>query len=126
MLLRRCLGGPTVCAQIVVSPKNYFLFTPLLPSVAVGTLESRSIIQSTRYVARHKQRRVSIYEAEALNVDPHSKHVTIADTSDIKGAINNITIPYDILVYAVGAETQTFGIPGVKEVRRPPRQSSSG
>ncbi|KAG8905734.1 NADH:ubiquinone oxidoreductase [Tulasnella sp. 403] len=100
---------------ILVSPRNYFLFTPLLPSVAVGTLEPRSIIQSTRYVARHKARRVSIYEAEALNVDPHNKQVTIADTSDIKGEVNNITIPYDILVYAVGAETQTFGIPGVKE-----------
>ncbi|KAG8905199.1 NADH:ubiquinone oxidoreductase, partial [Tulasnella sp. 417] len=100
---------------VLVSPRNYFLFTPLLPSVAVGTLEARSIIQSTRYVARHKERRVSIYEAEALKVDPHNKQVTIADLSDIKGDVNNMTIPYDILVYAVGAETQTFGIPGVKE-----------
>ncbi|KAG8938062.1 NADH:ubiquinone oxidoreductase [Tulasnella sp. 424] len=70
---------------------------------------------STRYVARHKARRVPIYEAEALKVDPHSKQVTIADLSDIKGDVNNMTIPYDILVYAVGAEAQTFGIPGVKE-----------
>ena len=31
--------------QIVVSPKNFFLFTPLLPSVAVGTLNPRSILQ---------------------------------------------------------------------------------
>ncbi|KAG8938661.1 NADH:ubiquinone oxidoreductase, partial [Tulasnella sp. 424] len=82
---------------------------------AVRTLEARSIIQSTRYVARHKARRVSIYEAEALKVDPHTKQVTIADLSDIKGDVNNMTIPYDILVYAAGAETQTFGIPGVKE-----------
>ena len=85
--------------------------------MAVGTLEGRSVIQSTRYVARHKARRVSIYEAEALNVDPHTKQVTIEDTSDIRGAVSHITLPYDVLVYAVGAETQTFGIPGVKEVR---------
>ncbi len=26
---------------VVVSPRNYFLFTPLLPSVTVGTLDSR-------------------------------------------------------------------------------------
>jgi NADH:ubiquinone reductase (non-electrogenic) len=26
-----------------------------------------------------------------------------------------VTIPYDYLVYAVGAENQTFGIQGVKE-----------
>ena len=103
-------------SKIVVSPKNYFLFTPLLPSVAVGTLEPRSVIQSTRYVARHKERRVSIYEAEALKVNVNDKTVLITDTSDIKGAVDHISIPYDILVYAVGAETQTFGIPGVREL----------
>ena len=73
-------------------------------------------MQSIRYIARHKTRRVSIYEAEAHNVDPHAKTVTISDSSDIKGAVDRMTIPYDILIYAVGAETQTFGIPGVKEV----------
>lgn len=57
---------------------------------------------------------MSIYETKALKVDPHNRQVTIADLSDIKG-VNNITIPYDNLVYAVGAEAQTFGIPDVKE-----------
>jgi NADH dehydrogenase FAD-containing subunit len=37
------------------------------------------------------------------------------DDSEIQGQISSTTIPYDYLVYAVGAETQTFGIPGVKE-----------
>lgn len=44
-----------------------------------------------------------------------SKTVTFSDSSDIKGAVSTTTISYDYLVYAVGAETQTFGIPGVKE-----------
>ena len=56
-------------SQVVVSPKNFFLFTPLLPSVAVGTLNARSIIQPTRYVTRHKARTVSVIEAEATDVD---------------------------------------------------------
>lgn len=30
---------------VVISPRNYFLFTPLLPSAAVGTISPRSIIQ---------------------------------------------------------------------------------
>ena len=55
--------------QVVISPKNYFLFTPLLPSVAVGTLNPRSIIQPTRYITRHKSRNVSVIEAEATDVD---------------------------------------------------------
>ncbi|KAH6904262.1 NADH dehydrogenase [Coprinopsis sp. MPI-PUGE-AT-0042] len=89
---------------VVVSPKNFFLFTPLLPSVAVGTLNARSIIQSTRYITRHKARSVSVIEAEATG-----------HNSDIKAAAGNKTLKYDYLVYAVGAETQTFNIPGVKE-----------
>jgi len=60
----------------VISPRNYFLFSPLLPSVTVGTLEPRSIIQPTRYITRHKKRRVAVYEAEAHVVDPAKKTVT--------------------------------------------------
>ncbi|CAE6458767.1 unnamed protein product [Rhizoctonia solani] len=100
---------------VVISPRNYFLFTPLLPSVAIGTLDSRSIIQPTRYITRHKSRRVYVYEAEAQEVDPKNKTVTFADNSPVKGGVSSTTIPYDYLVYAVGAETQTFGIPGVRE-----------
>ena len=34
---------------IVISPRNHFLFTPLLASTTVGTLEFRSIIEPVRY-----------------------------------------------------------------------------
>ncbi|EIW56194.1 FAD/NAD-P-binding domain-containing protein [Trametes versicolor FP-101664 SS1] len=100
---------------IVISPKNYFLFTPLLPSVAVGTLSPRSILQPTRYVTRHKKRQVTVIEASATDVDPATKTVTFADTSEIQGLVSTTTIPYDYLVFAVGAEVQTFNIPGVRE-----------
>ncbi|WVF67958.1 hypothetical protein IAT40_002720 [Kwoniella sp. CBS 6097] len=100
---------------VVISPRNYFLFTPLLPSVTVGTLEPRSIIQPTRYITRHKKRKVDVYEAEAQEVDPVKKTVTFQDLSDIRGSAGSVTIPYDYLVYAVGCENQTFGIKGVPE-----------
>ncbi|KAG6828439.1 hypothetical protein H0H92_007966 [Tricholoma furcatifolium] len=103
---------------VVISPKNFFLFTPLLPSVAVGTLNPRSIIQSTRYITRHKARGVSVIEAEARDVDKlqHvNKTVTFVDNSEVQGEITSRTIKYDYLVMAVGAEVQTFGIPGVQE-----------
>ncbi|KAG5642266.1 hypothetical protein DXG03_003343, partial [Asterophora parasitica] len=100
---------------VVISPKNYFLFTPLLPSVAVGTLSPRSILQSIRYITRHKTRNVAVIEAEAREVDPTNKTVTIVDNSPIKGETSTRTIPYDYLVISVGAEVQTFGIPGVQE-----------
>ncbi|KAL0071083.1 NADH:ubiquinone oxidoreductase [Marasmius tenuissimus] len=100
---------------IMISPKNYFLFTPLLPSVALGTLSPKSILQPTRYLARHKSREVRVIEAEAKSVDPINKTVTFEDDSEIKGQTTHTTIPYDYLVYAVGAEVQTFGIPGVQQ-----------
>ncbi|KAG6911015.1 hypothetical protein DXG01_005430 [Tephrocybe rancida] len=100
---------------VVISPKNFFLFTPLLPSVAVGTLNPRSIIQSTRYITRHKARGVSVIEAEAKEVDHVNKTVTFVDNSEVQGQITSKTIKYDYLVMAVGAEVQTFGIPGVQE-----------
>ncbi|KAJ6598480.1 pyridine nucleotide-disulfide oxidoreductase-domain-containing protein [Mycena vulgaris] len=100
---------------VVISPRNFFLFTPLLPSVAVGTLSPRSILQPTRYITRHKTRSVEVIEAEAQSVDPINKTVSFIDNSDIQGSVSSTTIPYDYLVYAVGAEVQTFGIPGVQE-----------
>lgn len=36
----------------VVSPKNYFLFTPLLPSVTCGTVEARSIVEPIRCITK--------------------------------------------------------------------------
>jgi NADH:ubiquinone reductase (non-electrogenic) len=32
----------------VISPRNYFAFTPLLPSVTCGTVEPRSIVEPIR------------------------------------------------------------------------------
>lgn len=37
------------------------------------------------------------------------------DSSVIKGDVSSTVLSYDYLVVAVGAEVQTFGIPGVKE-----------
>lgn len=41
--------------------------------------------------------------------------VFIVDNSGVQGQAWTTTVPYDYLVMAVGAETQTFNIPGVKE-----------
>jgi NADH:ubiquinone reductase (non-electrogenic) len=100
---------------IVVSPRNYFLFTPLLPSCTTGTVEHRSIMEPIRSILRHKKTSVKYYEAEASKIDPVRKVVSIDDNSDIKGNTANTEVSYDKLVIAVGAENATFGIPGVRE-----------
>ncbi|KAJ2928993.1 hypothetical protein H1R20_g8098, partial [Candolleomyces eurysporus] len=100
---------------VVISPKNYFLFTPLLPSIAVRTLNPCSIIQPTQYITQHKSHNVSVIEAEATDIDPTNKTVTFTDNSEIKGATSSTSIKYNYLVYVVGVEVQTFNIPSVKK-----------
>lgn len=100
---------------VVVSPRNYFLFTPLLPSCTTGTIEHRSIMEPVRAILRHKKAAVKFYEAEASSIDPDRKVIKVVDNSEIKGATSETEIPYDMLVIGVGAENATFGIPGVRE-----------
>ncbi|CAI7636396.1 unnamed protein product [Penicillium viridicatum] len=100
---------------IVVSPRNYFLFTPLLPSCTTGLIEHRSIMEPIRNILRHKKASVQFYEAEATKIDYEKRVVYISDDSEIKGDISHTEVPFDMLVIGVGAENATFGIPGVRE-----------
>ncbi|KAL2052139.1 hypothetical protein ABVK25_007581 [Lepraria finkii] len=100
---------------IVISPRNFFLFTPLLPSCTTGTIEHRSIMEPVRNILRHKKTTVKYYEAEATKIDYQKKVVYINDDSEIKGDTSSTEVPFDMLVVGVGAENATFGIPGVRE-----------
>ncbi|KAJ6109424.1 External alternative NADH-ubiquinone oxidoreductase [Penicillium sp. IBT 16267x] len=100
---------------VVVSPRNYFLFTPLLPSCTTGLIEHRSIMEPIRNILRQKKASVKFYEADATKIDYEKRIVYISDDSEIKGDISKTEVPFDMLVIGVGAENATFGIPGVKE-----------
>ncbi|KAL6721723.1 NADH:ubiquinone oxidoreductase [Lecanora helva] len=100
---------------IVISPRNYFLFTPLLPSCTTGTIEHRSIMEPIRNILRHKKATVKYYEAEASKVDYERRVVLINDESEVKGETSSTEVPFDMLVVGVGAENATFGIPGVRQ-----------
>jgi NADH:quinone reductase (non-electrogenic) len=95
---------------VVISPRNYFLFTPLLPSCTTGTIEHRSIMEPIRNFLRHKKAAVKFYEADATKIDYERKVVHINDDSEIKGDIAESEVPFDMLVIGVGAENATFGM----------------
>ena len=92
-----------------MSPRNYFLFTPLLPSCTTGLIEHRSIMEPIRNVLRQKKATVKFYEAEATKIDYEKRVVYISDDSEIKGDISHTEVPFDMLVIGVGAENATFG-----------------
>ena len=90
----------------IVSPRNHFLFTPLLPSTTVGTIEFRSIIEPIRNLEN-----VTYHQAYCTGVDVQNQKLTCED-SDTKKIFE---LNYDYLVIAVGEITNTFNIEGVNE-----------
>ncbi|RHZ82575.1 hypothetical protein Glove_108g17 [Diversispora epigaea] len=92
---------------IVISPRNYFVFTPLLASSSVGTLEFRCIMEPIRKYSPN----IQYYQAYADKID--FKNQVIHCTSNLELSKNKFSIPYDTLVIAVGANSNTFGIKGV-------------
>lgn len=108
----------------IVSPRNYFLFTPLLPSVPSGTIDSRSICDSVRTLARQTPGEVNYMEAAAIDIDPKAQCLQLEHNSQRfsigDATVNNqkpirTSINYDYLIYAVGATVNTFGIEGIPE-----------
>ena len=95
---------------IVVSPRNHFLFTPLLPSTTVGTLEFRSIIDPIRNHGFRDEKHFHL--AEATDVDFQTK--TLQCRSILEPSLT-YQINYDKLAICVGAMPNTFGVPGVRQ-----------
>ncbi|KAI0567280.1 Pyridine nucleotide-disulfide oxidoreductase [Gracilaria domingensis] len=98
----------------VVSPRNFFFFTPLLSATAVGTIEFRSIVEPIRKANPF----VDYYEAYAVDVDVE-RRVVKCEQGQREGepSANAVCfqLPYDVLVVAVGEKTTTFGVEGARK-----------
>lgn len=121
----------TLYNVVVISPRNYFLFTPLLPSAPTGTIDMRSIVEPVRTVTRSRPGEVIYLEAEATDIDPTNNRLTVKQSTTVKSGhsgkdssslkltpgieVITTTLDYDYLVVGVGAQPSTFGIPGVAE-----------
>lgn len=95
----------------VISPVNYFLFTPMLPSATVGTLELRSVAEPIRKVC-HKLH-AHFLESTAEDIDFDSKLVEVA-SRDSKGQLRRFYVPYDKLVIGIGCTSNTHGVEGLE------------
>lgn len=96
---------------VVVSPRNHFLFTPLLPSTTVGTIEFRSIIEPVRTAKEN----AAFYHAFCTAVDTETKKIHCKNALDG----NEFILSFDLLVIGVGAMSNTFGIEGVEQYASP-------
>ncbi|WCJ30629.1 External alternative NAD(P)H-ubiquinone oxidoreductase B1 mitochondrial [Euphorbia peplus] len=100
----------------VVSPRNYFAFTPLLPSVTCGTVEARSIAEPVRNIIRKRNGQINFSEAECFKIDATNNKVFCkANFENNAVGSREFSLEYDYLVVAVGAQVNTFNTPGVNE-----------
>lgn len=99
----------------VVSPRNYFAFTPLLPSVTCGSVEARSIVEPVRNIIKKRNGEIKFWEAECVKIDAADKKVVCRSNIENLVGSGEFSLDYDFLVVAVGAQVNTFNTPGVKE-----------
>jgi len=111
----------------VVSPRNFFLYTPLLPACTMGCVEEGSIMTPVRRLIEGK---AEYLEAKCESIDTVTKVVRCCRAGgparsndvnyerfpegDVEGKLT-FDVEYDILIYAVGAQTNDFNTPGVQE-----------
>lgn len=128
----------------VISPRTYFVFTPLLTDTAVGTLEFRHVLEAVRkansdieyiqgwaddvnFVAKtiHVEPAVldpaqsfALTQARGTptqNTVAPGEEKYLVDGVSVRDHVPMFPVKYDKLVVAVGSYSQTFNTPGVRE-----------
>ncbi|CAL5866790.1 uncharacterized protein PFLUO_LOCUS1000 [Penicillium psychrofluorescens] len=130
--------SPKTYSPIIISPRSYFVFTPLLTDTASGSLDFSNIVEPVR--DRHAK--VDFIQAAARAIDLKKKTI-LCEATVVKSGVTEtprtdderqfeegslkpaaqrqweqgetFEVPYDKLVIAVGAVSRTFGTPGVRE-----------
>ncbi|KAJ5961294.1 FAD-dependent pyridine nucleotide-disulfide oxidoreductase [Penicillium vulpinum] len=131
-------------APLIISPRSYFVFTPLLTNTASGSLDFSNIVEPVR----DPRAKVDFIQAAARAVNLKKKTL-LCEATVVKSGVTEsprtaekerrteegpettnmkpmqaqrqweqgetFEVPYDKLVIAVGAVSQTFGTPGVRE-----------
>ncbi|KAK2762130.1 hypothetical protein FQN54_001137 [Arachnomyces sp. PD_36] len=127
----------------VISPRSYFVFTPLLTETAAGSLDPNHVVEPVRD-GKHK---LDFLQAAARSVDFNRK-VVVCEASVVRSGVTQTSrieeneekydegpegqieekehvqkweqgqmmeVPYDKLIISVGCVSRTFKTPGVRE-----------
>lgn len=117
---------------LVISPRNYFIFTPMLAASSVGTVEYRSIAEPMRAANPC----AAFIEGAVTDIDPFGRSATVRISADgdeppswprdgrggdegggsgeASGG-RSIDLSYDTLVFACGVRASVGSVPGVAE-----------
>ncbi|KAK1304590.1 hypothetical protein QJS10_CPB11g00958 [Acorus calamus] len=104
---------------VCVSPRNHMVFTPLLASTCVGTLEFRSVAEPVSRIqpslARDPNSYFYLATCTKIDADRHEIHCETVVGDGMPSEPYRFKVSYDKLVIASGAEPLTFNIDGVEE-----------
>lgn len=105
------LGDPELQVSMV-SSENFFVFTPMLPQVVSGMIESNHVVVPVRQILK----KTRFYEARVESVDVWNKRVTIATDRDGDGGSSNerLVVEYDQLVVSLGSGTSFARMPQIE------------
>lgn len=95
----------------MVSKENFFLFTPMLPEVSSGVIETRHILTPIRAFCK----RARFYEANVDSIDLKNRKIVISHSignNEVMDRRSHI-LKCDYLVIALGSETNFFGLTDV-------------
>ena len=125
---------------VLISPTNYFCFTPMLPALAAGTVGPGSITESLRSILT--QRGGRFVQGAALSIVPNEqlRSSTRAVSEEPSGLLevevispewdgnmdvehrtnenSVIYVPYDKLIIAVGSVSNSSGVQGLEHCHR--------
>jgi NADH dehydrogenase len=134
--------SPKNYSPLIISPRSYFVFTPLLTDAASGSLDFSNIVEPVR----DPRSKVDFIQAAARAIDLKKKTI-LCEATVVKSGVTEsprtedreteegpettskkpmqnqrlweqgetFEVPYDKLIIAVGAVSRTFGTPGVRE-----------
>lgn len=100
------LGDDPGIDLVMINEDNFLLFTPMLPQVVSGMIETRHIVTPIRTICK----RTRFFEGRVKGIDPYAKTITVWGG----GGAGRLTIHYDFAVVALGSESNFFGMPDVE------------
>ncbi len=112
--LGKKLGRKNKAEIILIDKKHIHLWKPLLHEVASGTLDSE--VDSISYRAHAHANGFTFRLGTLADIDREKKFITLKPEFDNEGLeiLPQRTESYDLLVLAIGSESNDFGTPGVR------------
>ncbi|MGB8935896.1 MAG: NAD(P)/FAD-dependent oxidoreductase [Candidatus Nitrosopolaris sp.] len=98
----------------LVSKDNFILFTPMLPEVASGMIETRHVVTTVRSFCKH----ANFYEANVESIDLGNRQIVIMHTIGRQSRPSDWrehTLKYDYLVITLGSENNFFKMSDIEK-----------